>query len=247
LGRIRKQNAGVLNIGFYAIKEAAVYAAAEAPLKRFLYQHVDRAALDIHDQTTGTELKSQLRDLGRQGLSAAAFVGSIGTGGTLIGAAKHLRQGNPSLQVFATTPAEQPYADPNPPNGKTKFAGSGGFGFGRRQPFVSDSEGVINGHFSVSYHSALAASSEIADHAGIAIGTSGAANWLAARHVARDLPEDSAVVCILPSLMESNEIALAEEVRRGLSRKVDLDYSRVAAQLAADLKAASAAEDSRTQ
>jgi len=200
------------NLGFYAIVEAAVAAAAKRPDLRFLYQHLDRPALDIHYDTTGNELAHQLSELVGQGYRVAALVASIGTGGTLIGIARRLKESAfPSLQVFATTPSEQPYADPAPPNGATKFAGSGGFGFSRRQPFVSVSEDLLAGHFTVSYPASLAASAEFAELTGLHIGTSAAANWMAARQLARLLPPEAAVICVLPSLAAETEAATARE------------------------------------
>lgn len=200
------------NLGFSAIIEAAVRAAALSPQARFLFQHQDAAALGIHYQTTGNELVNQLSQVGLRAGSRIALVASIGTGGTLIGTARRIKEsGFDGLRVFATTPAEQPYADPGPPNGATKFAGSGGLGWGRRQPFVAQAENLVAGHFSVNYSSSLAAGAEFAGLTGLTIGTSAAANWLAARNVAKCLGKDAAVICILPSLMSQSEALLAQE------------------------------------
>jgi hypothetical protein len=101
--------------------------------------------------------------------------------------------------------AEAPFGMLEPPSGKNTLAGSGGHGPGRKQPFVEANEAIIAGHFTCSYPSALREVCNFARLTGISIGTSAAANWLAAKHVALRLGPGATVVTVFPSLITSEE------------------------------------------
>ncbi len=62
-----------------------------------LYQYANQANSDVHYETTGREI---LADLGR----VDAFVAGLGTGGTLMGVGRALREVNPDVQVVAVEP-----------------------------------------------------------------------------------------------------------------------------------------------
>ncbi len=64
---------------------------------------------------------------------------------------------------------------------------------------------MVAGHFTLSYPDALQEVRRFADLTGIRIGTSAAANWLTARHVAHRLGREATVVTIFPSLVNPEE------------------------------------------
>ena len=199
-------------IGFWTIVQRSKQAAENDPAVSFLFQHNHPANLRIHDETTGVEISQQLEGTRGGSRRPDAWVAAIGTGGSLIGVARALRRlSNPNTAVYGVTPAETPFGMLGPPTGKNTLAGSGGLGLGRKQPFVEANEDIITGHFTCSYPSALREVNSFARLTGIRLGTSAAANWLAAKHVARQLGPGGTVVTVFPSLITIEEW---ENIRR---------------------------------
>jgi cysteine synthase A len=180
--------------GFWAVMQRAFDLKKSNPALHFLYQHTNAANLAMHAEATAEEILAQL-PTGR----ADAWVTAIGTGGTLVGVGDRLRERFPELQIYGVTPAELPYASQSPPNGEPKFAGSGGLGSGRRQPFVERAESWITGHFHYSHLQAQTEMHRFRQQSGISIGSSAAANLLAARALSRQLGPDSVVVTVFQS------------------------------------------------
>ena len=193
-------------IGFWTMVQASKQAAEDDDGVSFLFQHRHPANLRVHEETTGTEIAQQLAGAPGGPRRPDAWIAAIGTGGTIIGGALALRRlSNPELKVYGVTPSESPFGTLNPPHGKPTLAGSGGLGLGRKQPFVEANEVLIDGHFTCSYPSALREVLRFSQLAGVRIGTSAAANWLAARHVARQLGPGGVVATVFPSLITPEE------------------------------------------
>jgi cysteine synthase A len=178
--------------GFLEVVRSTLRAAEAHPEWTLLYQHRNAANLEFHRSTTGAEV---LHDMA--GRHIDAWVASIGTGGTLVGVLQALSARHPRIRAIGVTPAELPYASPEPPNGLPKYAGSGGMGHGIRQPFVTLRDQDIE-HRSISYPQALEAMAEFHGLTGIKIGSSAAANWLVAKEIAGALPPSSTVATIFP-------------------------------------------------
>ena len=196
--------------GFWGVMETAHGLAAENPTWRFLFQHENPANIWMHRETTGREVAEQLPYDSADG--PCAWIASIGTGATLIGVYSALIQKIPQLQLFATTPAELPYGSEFAPNGLPKFLGSGGLGCGRKQPFVAAVESRIMGHLHYTYEDALRGMREFCGRTGLRIGSSAAANWLAACKVAERLGPQATVVTVFPSAATEYEWAKAQSV-----------------------------------
>jgi [CysO sulfur-carrier protein]-thiocarboxylate-dependent cysteine synthase len=71
---------------------------AEAPQKFFMpYQYGNKANPRAHYETTGPEIVRDLPDVD-------VFIAGLGTGGTLTGTGRYLKEYNPAIQVVATVP-----------------------------------------------------------------------------------------------------------------------------------------------
>ncbi|RAG84202.1 cysteine synthase [Streptacidiphilus pinicola] len=156
---------------------------------QFLFQHVNAANLIMHQATTGTEIVKQL-----DGRKPHTWVAAIGTGGTLIGVLNMLRTVNPAVRAVGVTPAESPYGHGGAPAAPQGLCGTGGLGYGLKQPFVKAYENDVAAHQQVSYPEALEGAAEFFSLTGTRIGTSASANWLVARKIAAQLPPDEHVV-----------------------------------------------------
>jgi cysteine synthase A len=185
--------------GFWAVMERARELARLSPQMHFLFQHENPANPLAHYQTTGSEILSQWECLDLPG-EIDAWVASIGTGGTLIGVYRRLVEAFPRIALYATSPAELPYGSRLPPNGLAKFAGSGGLGSSRRQAIVAPEEHRLTGHFTYSYAECLEGMRRFRCATGMLIGSSSAANWMAACRVAEKLGPGRNVITVFPSL-----------------------------------------------
>ena len=68
-------------------------------------QFANRENCDAHEATTGPEILSQL---GAMGGRPDAFIAGVGTGGTVMGVGRALRQHNPGVKIHPLEPAESP-------------------------------------------------------------------------------------------------------------------------------------------
>ena len=63
---------------------------------------------EVHYKTTGPELDRQFREYANNNFWPQAFVAGTGTGGTIMGAGKYLREKFPGITLVAVEPAESP-------------------------------------------------------------------------------------------------------------------------------------------
>ena len=63
---------------------------------------------EVHYKTTGPELDRQFREYANNNFWPQAFVAGTGTGGTIMGAGKYLREKFPGINLVAVEPAESP-------------------------------------------------------------------------------------------------------------------------------------------
>jgi cysteine synthase len=68
-------------------------------------QFANEANVEAHEKTTGPEIWWQLY---YHSLRPDAFIAGVGTGGTIMGAGRFLRQRNPAIRVHPLQPAESP-------------------------------------------------------------------------------------------------------------------------------------------
>lgn len=165
--------------------------ARDDPSWTLLSQHLNLVNVAVHQYGTGQEIRRQL-----QGRKAGGWVAAVGTGGTLSGVYAALAKDNPMLKMQGTTPKEMPYGTMSPPNGMNKFAGAGGMGFGFQQPFVTRMGYDRLPFHQVDWQDSLAAMYEFYHLTGIRIGSSSAANWKSACHLAQTLDKDQHVITL---------------------------------------------------
>jgi cysteine synthase A len=180
-------------LGFLQTIRTAQRIAAEEPGWTLVFQHANPVNVAMHEQTTGAEIVAQLGD--RQ---PDLWIASIGSGGTLVGVLRALRARFPDVEAVGVTPKEAPYANPEAPDGQPTYEGSGGHGYGIRQPFVKAHDDWIREHRHVGSRRALEAMGEFFDITGERIGSSAAANWLIAKEYATRMPPTAHIVTVFP-------------------------------------------------
>jgi cysteine synthase A len=141
----------------------------------------------IHEATTGKEV---IQAFGEQGLDA--FVAGIGTGGTITGAGRALKDAYQEIKIYGVEPAESAILSGNQP-GPHKIQGIG-TGF---VPAVLDVE-IFDEVLAVSSDDAMATAREVGVKEGILVGISSGAAINAALRVAQALGAGKKVLAIVP-------------------------------------------------
>src|SRR6185437_13965446 len=159
-----------------AVRMAQELAAAE-PRYTMLFQYENQANPRAHYDGTGAEIARELDRLD-------AFVAGLGTGGTLMGAGRRLREAFPDVQVVAAEPL------PGDPVMGLRSLEDG------YVPPVLDVE-KLDRKLLVSGEEAAAAARELLDREGIFAGVSAGAVVHVARRVAEELPQGAVVACVL--------------------------------------------------
>jgi cysteine synthase A len=198
-------------------------------------QFENEANADVHSETTAQEI---LRDFA--GESVDFFVSGFGTGGTLKGVARALKQANPATRIVAAEPdnarvlgsrvAQPRDAAGRPTASHPHFRPH--LMQGWSPDFVSKltedamREGLVDEVMPVNGREAMRLARALAREEGIFVGTSSGATLAAAIDVARRAPSGANVVCMLPDtgerylstpLFEDIDEAMNEE-ELGISR-----------------------------
>jgi cysteine synthase A len=143
-----------------------------------------------HALTTGPEIWWQCR---YNSMKPAAFVAGVGTGGTIMGAGRYLREMNPGIKLHPLEPANSPTLSTGHKVGKHRIQGiSDEF-----IPPIVDLE-YLDDVVSVDDGDAILMSQRLAAELGIGVGISSGANFLGALKVLEACDENAVVVTVFP-------------------------------------------------
>ena len=157
-------------------------------------QFTNPANVNAHYKTTGPEIWEDMDG------NIDVFIASVGTGGTLTGTAKYLKEKNKDIKIVAVEPAESPLISKG-------IAGQHGIqGIGANFiPEILD-RNIIDEVYTVTTDKAYQSSREVAQKEGLLVGISSGSVIAAAKHYAKN---NKKVVIILP---DSGERYLSTEL-----------------------------------
>ena len=173
-------------------------------------QFANEANVEAHEKTTGPEIWWQLHF---HSLVPDAFVAGVGTGGTIMGAGKFLRQRNPELKLHPLQPSESPTLSAGRKVGHHRIQG------------ISDEFippilqlGQLDSIVSVSDGDAILMAQKLAAQLGLGVGISSGANFLGAMMVQDEMGDDAVVTTVFP---DDNKKYLSTDLLKTEKWRVD--------------------------
>jgi cysteine synthase A len=167
--------------------EALARATPDAFLPR---QFSNRDNSEAHYEGTGPEILGQLAE---HGLVPAAFVAGVGTGGTIMGAGRFLREHVPGIRVHPVEPASSPTLSVGHRVGQHRIQGiSDEF----IPPIVELDQ--LDAILAVHDGDAILMAQKLATTLGVGVGISSGANFLAALMAQEALRSEAVVVTVFP-------------------------------------------------
>ncbi len=145
--------------------------------------------VEAHELTTGKEIVNQLASVG---LVADAFVAGVGTGGTVMGVGRQLRNSNPSVRIHPLEPAESPTLTTGYKVGSHRIQGISDE-FIPAIVKLDEVDQVIK----ACDGDAIIMAQKLAKELGLAVGISSGANIIGAIKLKEELGDEAVVVTLL--------------------------------------------------
>jgi cysteine synthase A len=146
---------------------------------------------EIHFHTTGPEIWQDTQG------EVDVFVSGVGTGGTLTGAGRYLRDRNPDIRIVAVEPAESPVLSGGAPSPHKQQGIGAGF-----IPSILDTH-LYDEVIQVTNDDAIATTRRLAREEGMIVGiSSGSITWAALQVASRPESEGMLIVSIVPDFGE---------------------------------------------
>ncbi len=152
------------------------------------FSNVDN--VEAHHQTTGPEIWYQLH---YKGLIPDAFVAGVGTGGTVMGAGRFLKEMNPDIKIYPLEPSNSPTLSTGCKVGKHRIQGISDEFIPPilELNYLDEVIGVDDGD-------AILMAQKLSTQLGLGVGISSGANFLGAVKLQNMLGDDKVVVTIFP-------------------------------------------------
>jgi cysteine synthase A len=185
--------------------------AAQEPHVFLPAQFANEANVEAHEKTTGPEIWWQLYF---HSIKPDAFVAGVGTGGTIMGAGKFLRQRNPAIKLHPLQPAESPTLSTGHKVGHHRIQGiSDEF-----IPSILQLE-ELDSVVSVRDGDAILMAQKLAAGLGLAVGISSGANFIGALMIQNEMGADAVVTTVFP---DDNKKYLTTDLLR--EERANSDY-----------------------
>ena len=153
-------------------------------------QFANEANVEAHEKMTGPEIWWQLYF---NSTVPDAFIAGVGTGGTIMGVGKYLRQRNPSIKLYPLQPAESPTLSTGHKVGHHRIQGiSDEF-----IPSILNLE-QLDQVVSVNDGDAILMAQKLAATLGLGVGISSGANLVGALKVQDEMGADAVVTTVFP-------------------------------------------------
>ncbi len=182
-------------------------------------QFSNRDNPEAHYLTTGPEIWHQLKI---RNLVPDAFVAGVGTGGTIMGAGRFLREKNPHIRLHPLEPENSPTMSTGCNNGKHRIQGIS-------DEFIPDilKLDALDEIVGVDDGDAIAMTQKLASELGIGVGISSGANFLGAVKVLENMHPDAVVVTVFSDDNKkylSTDLLREEPIRSGfVSQHIKLE------------------------
>lgn len=151
-------------------------------------QFDNNANVEAHTLTTAPELWWQLRF---NNLQPDAFVAGVGTGGTVMGIGRYLKEKNPEIRIHPMEPAESPTLSTGHKVGQHRIQGIS-------DEFIPSIVKLdeLDEIIEIADGDAILMAQKLSSELGLAVGISSGGNFLAALKAQEQLDEDAVVVTV---------------------------------------------------
>ena len=180
---------------------------------------------EAHKETTGKEIIKQLQS---KGLTADAFIAGVGTGGTVMGVGKALKEAFPNVKIHPLEPKESPTLSTGHKVGSHRIQGIS-------DEFIPSIVKLdeLDEIVEISDGDSIIMAQKLASQLGLAVGISSGANVAGAIKLKNQLGENAVVVTVLSDCNKkylSTDLMKDEPVKEGFfSTDTDfVDYDPIA-------------------